>query len=59
MYKECILLQVSTKQFIEKETFYSSCDDNNINGNGPQIQVCKLLILNTKNIAWLNWNVLM
>ena len=28
-----------------------------INGNGQQIQVCNLLILNTKNFAWLNWHV--
>ena len=28
-----------------------------INGNGQQIQVCNLLILNTKNVAWLNWHV--
>ena len=28
-----------------------------INGNVQQIQVCNLLILNTKNVAWLNWHV--
>ena len=28
-----------------------------INGNGQQIQVCKLLLLNTKNFACLNWHV--
>ena len=28
-----------------------------IDGNGQQIQVCNLLILNTKNVAWLNWHV--
>ena len=28
-----------------------------INGNGQKIQVCNLLILNTKNVAWLNWHV--
>ena len=28
-----------------------------INGNGHQIQVCNLLILNTKNFACLNWHV--
>ena len=29
------------------------------NGNGQQIQVCNLLfiVLNTKNVAWLNWHV--
>ena len=24
-----------------------------VNGNGQQIQVCNLLVLNTKNVAWL------
>ena len=48
-----ILLQVSTKQFVEKKPF--TVDVIIINGNGPQIQVCNLLILNTKNVAWLNW----
>ena len=28
-----------------------------IDGNGQQIQVCNLLILNTNNVAWLNWYV--
>ena len=28
-----------------------------INGNGQQIQVCNLLILNTKNVVWPNWHV--
>ena len=28
-----------------------------INGNRQQIQVCNLLMLNTKNVAWLNWHV--
>ena len=28
-----------------------------INGKGEQIQVCNLLILNAKNVAWLNWHV--
>ena len=29
------------------------------NGNGEQIQVCNLLfiVLNAKNVAWLNWHV--
>ena len=28
-----------------------------VNGNERQIQVCKLLFLNTKNFACLNWHV--
>ena len=28
-----------------------------INENGQQIQVCNLLILNTKNVTGLNWHV--
>ena len=53
-------LKFTTKKFQQSSSLRSkpfTVDVMIINGNGQQILVCNLLILNTKNVAWLNWHV--
>ena len=58
MYKKCFIIYISI--FCNKFQQSSSLrrkpftvDVMIVNGNGQQIQVCNLLVLNTKNVAWL------
>ena len=62
MYKTCILIYIyifcnkfQQSSSLRRKPFTVDVMINN--GNGQQIQVCKLLILNTKNFACLNWHV--